>query len=116
MKIDHVAIWTNNLEKIKNYYIRYFGAITTEKYVNEKSKFESYFLAFDSGIKLEIMTMVGVPGNLNDTITNQHIGFIHLAFGANTVEEVKGKAIQLQADGFQIIEGQGLPVMVILNL
>ena len=105
MILDHVAIWTDNLEELKEYYLKYFDAISNEKYTNPKNQFESYFLSFKSGARLEIMSMPAIPDNKNDTITAQHKGIIHLAFGVDTMREVQEKAVQLQADGFAILRG-----------
>jgi lactoylglutathione lyase len=105
MTLEHVAIWTHNLERLKEYYIKYFGGISNSKYTNNNNQFESYFLTFSSGARLEIMTMPGIPDNLNDTIAKQHAGIIHLAFGVDTHEEVEDKARQLKADGFNILRG-----------
>lgn len=105
MTLEHVAIWTDDLERLKDYYTKYFGAVSNEKYTNEKKQFHSYFLTFKSGARLEIMTMPNVPANENDTIVKQHKGIIHLAFGVDTIQEVKDKANELQADGFQILSG-----------
>lgn len=105
MIIEHVAIWTSDLEKLKKYYTMYFGGKASDKYINSKKVFESYFLAFDSGSRLELMQMPGIPENKNDTIVKQHSGIIHIAFGVNTKEEVDKKAQQLKADGFTILSG-----------
>jgi lactoylglutathione lyase len=105
MILEHVAIWTNDLEKLKEYYIKYFNAISNGKYINHQKRFESYFLRFESGARLELMRMTGIPGNVNDTIEKQHLGIIHLAFGVSTMEEVDTKAKQLQSDGFSILSG-----------
>ena len=105
MTLEHVAIWTNNLETLKAYYIKYFNARSNDKYRNEKTGFESYFLTFESGARLELMTRPGLPANANDTIHTQHLGLIHLAFGVATIEEVNAKAGQLANDGFQILSG-----------
>jgi len=105
MILEHVAIWTDNLEQLKHYYIKYFGATANQKYTNEQNQFQSYFLAFQSGARLEIMTMPGVPENKNDTVTKQHKGIIHLAFGVNTMKEVDEKAAGLLSAGFQILSG-----------
>lgn len=105
MTLEHVAIWTDQLETLKDYYVRYFGAVPNDKYTNSKKDFHSYFLSFASGARLELMTMPGIPANQNDTVQQQHKGIIHLAFGAATIQEVEEKANQLRADGFPILSG-----------
>ncbi|MFA6402772.1 MAG: VOC family protein [Salinivirgaceae bacterium] len=105
MTLEHVAIWTENLEKLKEYYTKYFGGISNEKYTNEKNEYQSYFITFKSGARLEIMTKPNIPDNTNDTIIKQHKGIIHLAFGAGTKKEVEDKANELQTAGFKILSG-----------
>ncbi len=105
MTLEHVAIWTADLEKLSTYYQQYFGGVPNNKYVNEQKRFQSYFLTFDSGARLELMQMDGVPANLNDTVTRQHEGIIHLAFGVATIAEVDEKAQELRAAGFPILSG-----------
>jgi lactoylglutathione lyase len=105
MIIDHIAIYTNQLEVLKNYYIKYFEGVSNNIYINEKKQFRSYFLSFKSGARLEIMSLPGIPDNANDTIDKQYKGIIHLAFGAETMNEVDEKANQLRNDGFKILDG-----------
>jgi lactoylglutathione lyase len=105
MTLEHVAIWTNDLEGLRQYYIKYFTAHSNEKYKNEKTGFESYFLTFESGARLELMRRADIPNNANDTINRQHLGIIHLAFGVSSTQEVDAKARQLQDDGFRILSG-----------
>lgn len=105
MTLDHAALWTNNLEELKEYYVRYFGGTSNQKYVNEAKGFESYFLTFSSGARLELMHRPGIPANANDTVNRQHLGLIHLAFGVDTRAEVDAKAAELRAGGFRILSG-----------
>ena len=105
MTLEHVAIWTNNLEVLRDYYVRDFGGTANDRYLNETKQFESYFLTFASGARLELMKMPGVPANANDTPGKQHRGIIHLAFGVNTRAEVDAKANELRAAGFSILSG-----------
>jgi lactoylglutathione lyase len=105
MKLEHVAIWTDNLETLKTFYQRYFGGTPNSKYTNEKKGFESYFLTFQSGARLELMSKKGIPANQNDTVQAQHKGIIHLAFGVDSMQEVDQKAAELQADGYPILSG-----------
>lgn len=55
MKIEHIAIWVRNLELMRAFYTRHFSMESNEKYINEKKKFSSYFLSFESGARIEIM-------------------------------------------------------------
>ena len=105
MTLEHAAIWTNNFEKLKDYYVRYFQAESNDKYFNPTKNFQSYFLSFKSGARLELMSMPNIPSNANDTIKNQHLGIIHLAFGVDTMNEVDEKAKQLKSDGYKILSG-----------
>jgi lactoylglutathione lyase len=105
MVIDHIAIWTTQLERLKNYYVKYFNGRANEKYLNKEKHFESYFVAFDSGARLELMKMPGIPGNLNDSIGKQFQGIIHLSFGMENMDMVNLKLNELTRDGYKILRG-----------
>jgi lactoylglutathione lyase len=105
MTIDHVAIWTPQLEKLKEYYVKYFNGKSNEKYTNKEKHFESYFISFDSGTRLELMQMPGIPRNLNDTVDKQYHGIIHLAFGVENMNMVDEKLNELTSDGYKILRG-----------
>lgn len=61
MKIEHLAMYVNDLEKTKNFFIKYFNATANDKYHNVKTGFYSYFLSFDDGARLEIMNKPDSP-------------------------------------------------------
>ena len=105
MIIDHVAIWTTQLEKLKDFYVKYFNGQANEKYLNKERHFESYFVAFDSGTRLELMQMPGILQNLNDPVGKQYQGIIHLSFGMENMDMVDEKLIELTQDGFKILRG-----------
>jgi lactoylglutathione lyase len=105
MKLEHVALWTTNLELLKDYYVKHFGGRANQKYVNRETGFESYFITFDTGTRLEIMQLPGIPENLNDRVGKQHIGLIHLAFEACDMEYVISKSEELEKAGFRILRG-----------
>ncbi len=57
MKIEHVALWTYKLEEMKEFYVKYFGGKSNEKYVSAhefKAEFSSYFISFDSWMQTGI--------------------------------------------------------------
>ena len=105
MRIEHLAIWTDDLEALKDYYSRYFGGVPNEKYRNESTQFESYFLTFESGARLELMYKPNIPDNANDRVGLQHKGLIHFAFALPTRAEVDAKAEELRQAGFKILRG-----------
>jgi lactoylglutathione lyase len=105
MTIDHIAIWTAQPEQLKDYYVKYFNGRANEKYFNKDTLFESYFITFDSGSRLEIMKKPGIPVNLNDREEKQHQGIIHISFGVETMEMVTGKSKELSEAGFKILRG-----------
>lgn len=105
MKIEHIAIWTRHLEFLKDYYVKYFGGIPGNKYHNPKKQFQSYFLTFESGCKLELMTAPNIPENRNDTVEKEHLGIIHFAFEARSKMDVDLKAKELKDDGYKILSG-----------
>ena len=102
MRIEHIAMYVNDLEKTKDFFVKYFNAISNEGYHNQKTDFRSYFLSFEDGARLEIMKkpqMEDGEKSLNRT------GYIHVAFslgGKETVDELTEK---LKKDGYTIVSG-----------
>ena len=102
MKIEHIAIWTKDIERLKMFYTDYFGGVAGEKYINSKKSFESYFIKFDSGARLELMQMPGLSSDSNDTI-NQHIGLTHIAVSTGSVEKVDSLTDELKKAGYTVV-------------
>lgn len=105
MILDHVAIWTHQLELLKDYYVKYFEGTANAKYINRETGFESYFIIFGPGARIELMQQPGIPRNLNDNIQLQHTGIIHLAFGVDDIEAVIRKSEELEKAGYKILRG-----------
>ncbi|WP_067843934.1 VOC family protein [Amphibacillus sediminis] len=104
MKIEHVAIWVNDLEKMKAFYQNYFDCQANAKYHNPVKKFESYFLTFNSGARLEIMRKVGVETKL----TKEQLGWAHIAISLGTKESVDELTDRLVKDGVRLVNGPRL--------
>ncbi|MCP4137566.1 MAG: glyoxalase/bleomycin resistance/extradiol dioxygenase family protein [bacterium] len=102
MKIEHIALWTTNIEKMKIFYTAYFNGTANEKYTNHTKNFESYFITFDSGTRLEIMQQPSIPLNQNNVET-QYIGLIHIAFSTGSKENVNQLTNTLRKDGYQVV-------------
>ena len=66
MQLTHIAIWTNELERSRDFYIKYFNGKSNEKYVNPKKGFASYFVTFEGGASLEIMQRTDITKETAD--------------------------------------------------
>ena len=102
MNIDHIALWTKDLEKMRIFYEKYFGGKSNKKYRNDKKGFESYFISFDVGARLEIMQMPTIP-NSSNAVYEQFIGLTHFAVSVGTQEKVDVLTKILENDGFEIV-------------
>jgi lactoylglutathione lyase len=102
MRIEHIAIWAKDLEKLKNFYVKYFQSSAGEKYVNAQKNFQSYFLIFENGCRLEIMHKPEIPSTRNN-IQEQFTGLIHFAISIGSKEEVDRLTEQLRTDGYEIV-------------
>ena len=92
MKLEHVAIWTKDLEA-------YFGAVAGNRYDNHSTGFSSYFLSFDSGSRLEIMTRSDLAGRPN---VDMAVGLAHIAIALGSREAVDSLTARLEADGYTV--------------
>ncbi len=105
MKIEHVAIWTHQLERLRDFYARYFGATSGDKYVSDKGakgQFESYFLSFDAGARLELMKLPSIPQGEN-AHGCESIGLTHIALSVETRDELDALYTRLRNDGITIV-------------
>lgn len=97
MKIEHIALWVSDLEKVRKFYERYFSVTSNEKYVNVKKGFSSYFLSFQSGGRLEIMHRDDIVGR-----RGEGLGWAHIAVSLGTKEKVDALTEKLRDDGYHI--------------
>ena len=102
MRIEHVAMYVNDLEGAKIFFERYLGASANEGYHNKTTDFRSYFLTFDDGARLEIMNR---PGMDDPEKTFNRTGLIHIAFSVGNKEKVDELTRLLESDGCEVISG-----------
>lgn len=102
MRIEHAAIYVNDIEAGKKFFTRYFGASAGEMYHNKNTGFSSYFLSFDGGARLELMT---APELQDMDKPELRTGFAHLAFSVGSCKEVDALTERLRADGYAVVSG-----------
>ena len=101
MHIDHIALWTKDLEKMRQFYQEFFDLQCNEKYHNPNKNFHSYFLSFENGARIELMHKPDIPEPIDKTGSN--IGLAHFAISVGTSEKVDLLINRLRAEGHKII-------------
>jgi len=102
MKIEHIAMYVSDLEAARDFFIKYIGASSNSGYHNKTTNFRSYFLSFDDGARLEIMTRPKMADSQNDIART---GYIHIAFSLGSKEKVDELTARLKADGYEVVSG-----------
>lgn len=102
MIIEHVALFVNDLEGARNFFIKYLGAASNDMYHNKKTGFRSYFLSFDGGARLEIMNKPEVCDSLRNPAQT---GYAHIAFSVGSKEKVDSLTAELKAVGYEVVSG-----------
>lgn len=104
MRIEHIALWTDDIERLKHFYVTYFGAAAGAGYVNVAKGFESCFLAFGDGARIELMKTTRLaplaiePGA-------QRMGLTHFAVSVGSEPQVDALTRRLKGDGFPVLDG-----------
>ncbi|APQ17228.1 VOC family protein [Maribacter hydrothermalis] len=99
MRIEHIAIWVSDLEKMRAFYETYFNAVAGEKYHNPSKEFTSYFLSFTEGARLELMHKPSIQLATDKEI---YTGIIHFAMSVGTKDKVNTLTEKLRADNYTI--------------
>ena len=102
MKIEHVAIYVCELEKARDFFVNYLGGRSNNGYHNRNTGFRSYFVVFDDGARIEIMTK---PGLSDQEKAINRTGYAHIAFSVGSEEKVDELTRRLQTDGFHVLSG-----------
>lgn len=114
--IDHIAIWVEDLEKMREFYCKYFDGVSNQKYENKIKGFESYFISFDGATRIELMKRK----DIEERIYKEILGLAHLAFKVGSKEKVNELTEIFRKDGYKIIgesrtTGDGYYESVILD-
>lgn len=102
MKIDHLAIWVDDIEAMRQFYLTYFDTTCSAKYINPTKNYTSYFLSFSGGeARIELMHRPDIA----ETVGKRGFakGMAHLALTVGTKEEVDALTERLHADKYAIV-------------
>jgi len=104
MRIEHLALWTTDLERCKQFYITYFAAVPGAGYINTGKGFESCFLNFEEGARIEVMKTNTLSPLLIEPGA-QRMGLTHMAISLGSEQLVDALTQKLKSDGYPILDG-----------
>jgi lactoylglutathione lyase len=104
IRIEHVALWTEDIERLVQFYVKYFNAAAGERYVNPAKGFESRFVSFAGGARLEVMKSTKVEA-VRHARGAQRMGLTHLALSVGSESAVDALTGRLRSDGYDAIDG-----------
>jgi lactoylglutathione lyase len=100
-RIEHVGLWVRDLDGVAAFYEKYFGARIGGLYRNSRKGFESRFLEFSGGARLEVMRRIDVTARGAD----DQLGLAHVALSVGDEAAVDALAALFTADGRSPLDG-----------
>ena len=104
IRIEHLAFWTTDIDRCAAFYTTYFGAVHGARYQNVAKGFESVFLTFSGGARLEIMS-TSTLDPVQAEAGAQRMGLTHFAVALGSDAAVDALTARLRGDGFPILDG-----------
>ncbi|MBQ3781813.1 MAG: VOC family protein [Lachnospiraceae bacterium] len=102
MRIEHIALYVNDLQAARDFFVTYLGGSSNDGYHNKNTDFRSYFISFDDGARLELMTK---PGMTDQEKPLNRTGYAHIAFSVGSKERVDSLTAELKSEGFEVVSG-----------
>lgn len=102
MKVEHIALYVEDLEAARVFFMKYLGASSNAGYHNPRTDFRSYFLTLDDGARLELMHK---PDMTDMPKTPSRTGYAHIAFSVGSRERVDALTAELRAAGYEVVSG-----------
>ena len=103
-RIEHIALWVEDLDALSAFYANAFGAQVGSRYVNAAKGFESCFLTFESGARVELMTTTRLsPARHAPGV--ERMGLTHLAISLGSEAAVDELTKRLRSEGVTVLDG-----------
>jgi len=102
MRIEHIAMYVNDLEDARDFFVKYLGGHSNDGYHNKNTGFRSYFISFEDGARLELMNK---PGVAETDSSREHTGYAHIAFSVGSRERVDELTEILRGAGYEVKSG-----------
>ncbi len=105
IRIEHIAVWTPDIERLVEFYSKYFNATAGQRYVNPAKGFESRFLSFEGGARLDEVMRSSVVEAVSHAPGAQRMGLTHLAVSVGSELGVDELTNRLRRDGYEVLDG-----------
>lgn len=102
MTLEHIALYVDDLEAARRFFMTYFGAQSNDGYHNPATGLRTYFLTFAGGSRLELMSRPDLPDAGERTF---RAGYVHIAFRLASRAAVDALTARLAADGYAVLSG-----------
>ena len=102
MRIEHIAMYVNDLDAVRDFFVTFFDGVPNNGYHNEKTGFKSYFITFEDGARLEIMNK---PEQNDNPKSLNRTGYAHIAFSVGSREKVDELTEKISVAGYEVISG-----------
>ena len=103
-RIEHIALWVDDLDALSAFYASAFGVQVGPRYVNAAKRFESCFLTFESGARVELMTTTRLsPARHAPGV--ERMGLTHLAISLGSEAAVDELTKRLRSAGVTVLDG-----------
>ncbi len=102
MKIEHIAMYVSDLEAARDFFVKYLGGISNDGYHNKNTDFRSFFISFEDGARLELMTK---PDIIDNDKPLARTGYAHVAFSVGSSDKVDELTDRLRSDGYEVVSG-----------
>ena len=102
MRIEHIAMYVNDLEAAREFFVKYLSGTSNDGYRNPNTGFRSYFISFEDGARLELMNK---PVMEDPEKTLNRTGYAHIAFSIGSKEAVDELTARLKQDGYPVVSG-----------
>jgi lactoylglutathione lyase len=119
MKIEHIAIWVNDLETMRAFYLKYFDTTSGEKYTNQKNQYTAYFIYFgEDKTRLELMNKPNIAPIIGQRGFAEGIAHFTISVGGSV--KVNELTEIFRSDGYTIFSeprttGDGYYESVVLD-
>ncbi len=102
MTIEHAAMYVNDLEAAREFFVTYLDGVSNDGYHNRNTGFRSYFISFGSGARLELMNKAEMDDFAKPL---SRTGYAHIAFSTGSKEKVDMLTEKLKSAGFEVVSG-----------